>query len=732
MKSTLGPVGRPGAPRTLATLLLAWGLALAGSARAAAPPPPATGTLASPAETSPPAAPDAPASGKPVDAKPGEHSEAPAASGERGGSATITTGPLRRRPLLALPDYAPLATAWSEIQSDLRREAWTEAAGQVHHLLSIRDDLGLPNVFPLSAALLHAASSARAAGAADAAASLAAAAVKLSPGMAAARFEEAAVAFDKAPFGVAAQLRALRAGAERVPSDLAASSQLAANGATALLFVTIFLLGIFALATVLRYRAVWAHDIRRVLPPGVNSFQASVVLATVLLAPLLAGLGVLGTAALWLVGTALYQHAGERVVSVLLLGGLGLVPWTTTVQVRGMVAPSSEEMALYRCNQSLCSAADRATLTRLAAEPGPLRADAAFTMALVGKRAAAPGSQGYAEPGRLTRLAAAAEETPETLVLQGNLHYAEALRHCPGVREEDGASALAFEEKLQEAMTAWESALGKAPNNPEALYNRGIALIQLNKEDEGEASLDKARRVAPKRVAEFDRAVSKEDNRARCVVGAQVNRQLMDPSLPTDALRRRVLRRGVPHDGIVVPFAGLFLGRLSVPVLGLLGLAGAVLVVLLWILGGALSTSRICRNCLGIAAPETRLDLGREAVCVSCLLGEINRGIGDAKEQWAREQRVHKEVQRRERVARLVTFVLPGLGQLLRGRPLRGTFFLGVTFLAVVLGAGLNEVSTDPHVPVSPGMGRIFLAATVGGVVYLLALLDAHSGRSRA
>ncbi len=644
----------------------------------------------------------------------------------------MRTGPVRRRPLLALPDYAPLGTAWSEIQSDLRRQAWTEAAGQVHHVVSIRDDLGLPNLFPLSSALLHAAAAAREAGASDAAASLAAAAVKLSPAMAAARFEEAAVAFDKAPFGVAPQLRALREGAATVPGDLSMSTQLAANGATVPLFVTIFLLGMFALATVLRYRAVWTHDIRRLLPPGVNSFQASVVLATLLLAPLLAGLGALGTAALWLVGTALYQHTGERFVSVLLLGGLGLAPWTTTVQVRGMVAPASEEMAIYRCNQSLCSAADRATLTRLAADPGPLRGDAAFTLALVGKRAAAPGGAGYAEPARLARLAAAEAGTPQTLVLQGNMHYAEALRHCPGVRQEDGAEALAFEEEVQEAMASWEAALAKAPENTEALYNRGIALIQLHKEEPGEASLDKARRTAPQRVAEFERSVSKEDNRTRCVVGAQVNRQLMDPTLPTRQLRRRVLRRGVPHDGIVVPFAGLFLGRLSVPLLGLFGLGGAVLVVLLWVLGGTLSTSRICRNCLGIAAPETRLDLGHEAVCVSCLLGEINRGIGDAKEQWAREQRVHKEVQRRERMARLVTFALPGLGQLLRGRPLRGTFFMGTVFLAVILGAGLNEVSVDPHVPVAPGLGRIFLAASVGGVIYLLALLDAHSGRSRS
>ena len=731
MKSTLGPVGHPAVPRTLLPLLFAWVLALGGAARAAAPSGPA------PAPKAGEPAPSAKGAGAraPAGEAPGTAPESAAdelAPPGAGGAAAAPAGTLRRHPLLALPAYAPLATAWSEIQSDLRRQAWTEAAGQVHHVVSIRRDLGLPNLFALSSALLHASAEARKAGAADAAASLAAAAVKMSPGMAAARFEEAAVSFDKAPFGVAAQLRAIRAGAELVPGDLAMSSQLAANGATALLFVTIFLLGMFALATVLRYGRVWAHDIRRVLPPGVNPFQASVVLATLLLAPLLAGMGVLGTTAVWLVGTALYQHAGERVVSVLLLGGLGLAPWTTTVQVRGMVAPSSEEMAIYRCNQSLCSAADRSTLTRLTAAPGPLRAQAAFTLALVGKRSAAPGGRGYAEPGRLARLAVATAETAETLVLEGNLHYAEALQQCPGVREEDGASSLAFEEKLQEAMSAWEAALTKAPRSTEALYNRGIALIQMGKEEAGEAALDKARQSAPARVAEFDRAVSKEDNRARCVVGAQVNRQLMDPTLPTRELRRRVLLRGVPHDGIVVPFAGLFLGRLSVPVLGLFGLGGAVLVVLLWILGGALSTSRICRNCLGIAAPETRLNVGNEAICVSCLLGEINRGIGDAKEQWAREQRVQKEVHRRERVARLVTFVLPGLGQLLRGRPLRGAFFMGVTFLSVVMGAGLNEVSADPHVPVNPGMGRIFLAATVGGVVYLLALLDAHSGKSKS
>ena len=85
---------------------------------------------------------------------------APTVSAERGGLL-----PEPRTPILAPEAYAPLRSAWREVHADLERKAWAEAAGQVERLVSIRTELGLPNLYELSSALLYGARDATASGA---------------------------------------------------------------------------------------------------------------------------------------------------------------------------------------------------------------------------------------------------------------------------------------------------------------------------------------------------------------------------------------------------------------------------------------------------------------------------------------------------------------------------------------------------------------------------------------
>ena len=70
--------------------------------------------------------------------------------------ATLWASPVRSSPILDAPQYKSLKAAWSEVQKDLAKGAWEEAASKTHHLSEIRLDLGLPNAYVLSAALLGA------------------------------------------------------------------------------------------------------------------------------------------------------------------------------------------------------------------------------------------------------------------------------------------------------------------------------------------------------------------------------------------------------------------------------------------------------------------------------------------------------------------------------------------------------------------------------------------------
>ena len=90
--------------------------------------------------------------------------------------------PVDKRVLGSPREGGALASAWSEVQSDLERKAWTEAMGRLPHLVEMRNDLGYPSLEPMSAVLLHAARSAADHGALEGAHTLAEAAATLSPG----------------------------------------------------------------------------------------------------------------------------------------------------------------------------------------------------------------------------------------------------------------------------------------------------------------------------------------------------------------------------------------------------------------------------------------------------------------------------------------------------------------------------------------------------------------------
>jgi tetratricopeptide (TPR) repeat protein len=413
---------------------------------------------------------------------------------------------------------------------------------------------------------------------------------------------------------------------------------------------------------------------------------------------------------------------------MVLLALIGGLPLANGQLIAAMSYAGSPQAVLYRCNHSMCSREDRNALRRWLDDEA-LRPAAAFTLALVSKRREGSGRGAFSEAKRMARTAYAHGETPQTDVLLGNLSYGEALEHCPGVRDEDTTSVVRFEKRLEAALEHWRLALEAAPTEVAALYNSSVVLRQLGNDDEADRLLEQATSVSPEEVTRYGRDVAKDNNRVRCQRAAIVNRHLMDPTLPTAGMRADVMAANVPRDGLVLTFAGLFTGRLGVRAVGMIGYAAAGLTLLLWLLGSLMSLSRSCTKCHDIADPSNRLDLGTRAVCGDCLLADVNRGIGDAKEQWARDQKIHAETLRRGRTPRILTWFLPGFGHLLRGAPVRGLLILALVFGCLLVGSGLNAVVHDPRQPLGVGSGRLFLFGAIAAVTYLLALIDAHTAK---
>lgn len=630
--------------------------------------------------------------------------------------------------LLELQQYQQFSGGWAEVRGDIVARRWEEAAGGTLHLVTIRQELGLPNAYELSAALLQAAHSARSDGASAASTKLAAAAAALSPDMAAARFEEASLLFSAAPFGVGDQLKAIRQAVDSLPSDLGATFALMGNTASALLHIVVLVALLFGLAMLLRYRRPMAHDIRRLLPDGVTAVQGMLLLATLSVAPFMLGLGLLTAAILWILASALYQKTGERVLSVTVLAMVAATPFLTAYTVQAVRYAGSPQAVLERCNNSLCGARDRDRLGEMSKTTEALFA-ANYTLALQHKRAQASDKGDYTDARRYLDQALRAEERVEAMVLLGNVQYLEALADCPAVLAGDVAARERFESRLVKASGSFKKATELDGDSLAAHYNAMVVYRQLGNNEQAEQHDSRARSLGRAEVERFTRG--RDGNPTRCQMGRQGNRHLMDARLSHQSLRAAVVAQASAPDTLLLPMAGALTGRTGPVSVGIAGGIAACLVLLLAFAGSLLRTTRHCALCHGVADPETRVNAARgRSVCVECVQADVHRGISDAKETWTRDQAIQSAAFQRSRTQRWVTWVAPGFGQLLRGAPVRGLAFLAIVYGCAILAFGLHQIIADPRQPPTLGGGRLLFFGGVALVAYILALFDAHASRN--
>ncbi|MGB0589832.1 MAG: DUF6677 family protein [Myxococcota bacterium] len=636
--------------------------------------------------------------------------------------------------ILAEPGYTSLQTAWREVQADLARQAWVEATGRLSYLVDLRRDLGLPNLSEFSSVLMRAAEDASASGAHDAASALAEAAAVLSPDLVSAHLAVTQHRFDSAPLGLTSTIRSLGNAIEKLDLDLSGYVTFVGNAATLWVDLVVLLSLMLALALYARYSRYAASDIRRLLPPGVTQIQAGVLLFIALLAPFLVGLGLLVTVVVWVVVFASYLRPTERISALLVVLAIASTPAMTRKTVQAMTYSAHPASVLHRCNSGVCGSDDRRLLTQWIAD-GVYPHQSHYVMALTLLRQA--GTKGdkdsYELAQRYAQTAHDLHPTAETFTLLGNLAYMRGTRHCAGLREGAAGVNDRIARAQRDAIEFWKQAIAKtrrgAPPNLPALYNSSVALTQLGEHTDADPLLERAMKADHEHVLTWTKAISRDGaNLVSCKLGLFANRQVMLPRLPTAGLRYSVMNEPVPADGLLVPFSGLVTGRMGLAFIGLVGLAGAALMLLLWMLAKALRPTLPCTECDAPAMPATRLETQDGPVCGRCVEGDVRRAFVDAKKQWVREQQLQLNVARRAQRARLLTWVLPGFGHLLRGRALRGLIFLALTFGCLFAGLDLHSMVDDPYAPLQTSTARTIAFALPGGLAYLLAIIDAHAG----
>jgi len=235
-----------------------------------------------------------------------------------------------------------------------------------------------------------------------------------------------------------------------------------------------------------------------------------------------------------------------------------------------------------------------------------------------------------------------------------------------------------------EAIAHYRKALALEPNSALAWFNLYVAQSEAFRLREAEQSLERARQLDPKRVASL-MSPERPDKRQLEVVDARIDPVTVWKASLEGGRLTDWLEKGAAAEG-GAPLLSLWWNGLSLG--SLLALSGSVGLLLV-------STRPPARRCLRCGRPFcSRCKSRREGsdYCSQCVHLFV-LGDGLAPETRTRKlYEVDRFARHRRRIVRIASLLLPGAGQLLAGRPGRGSL-LGILWFASALVLGLPGLS---------------------------------------
>ncbi len=501
--------------------------------------------------------------------------------------------------------------------------------------------------------------------------------------------------------------------------------------AATLLLAHIAVLLLFGFAVLRRHIHALSHDASHLFPRGVSSFQAGIFVLLVLLAPLYAGLGMLALFLLWIVATWWYQTRSEKAVTILLLLGTLLMPALAQMHQAATAFHGGRDADVYRCAHGACSEHALEGMQNACREDG--HRPSCIALALVQAR------QGHQNPSRfdwavrtLKEIEASGDRTLVTRsVLLGNALQAKAISDCEH-RNRRGETTVneEFKDFGKRAIAAYERACSQHAV-PLADYNRSLMMRRLGQEE----AADELRQTALDSGDPTVEAVHARVNESSCAgpcSGEKFNANIL---LAWD---RPVLHDGPLFDGALsAPGDHAMLPFLHAPLLGtkdaktflwvVLG-AGALL-LLLAALRKRVRPSWRCSQCGNVGCSRCREELAYLDICEECLFIRVKGNFVDAKDLWFRERSVqHREYVRR-RTGKMLTFVLPGVGHMFRGRAFAGAFIVFVMTTCLCNATGISNLG--PELDLVPHGAQVVARAlwyTLAAATYVTAVVSVLRG----
>jgi tetratricopeptide (TPR) repeat protein len=554
---------------------------------------------------------------------------------------------------------ADLAAIWEQRRIHLDQRDFGLARADLKRFLDLKDELYIRNMFLHANVLIREADRARQAEDQNKAEHLLDAAVEMAPDFAGAHLARTSFWFSKSTLKIGRVLGGLVDAAKASYRNPMAADRFLVNLVTGLLLGLGLAAVIFIVVQFLRCVRLYLHDFHHLFPRGVARLQTGFLGVLVLLIPILFRLGLLSVLFFWALIAWIYQERRERLVTFLVVLFFALSPFALKWVVSGMIVPDSVTADLLAVAQGPADSRSISRLkSRLRKEPGNH-----VILATLGGL--------YKRTGNLDLAAALLDRA-----LQIRSNSAVLLNNRGNVRFLGG--------DLKGAIGFYDRAIQARPDLAVPYYNLSKAYYRSLDLNKGKHYRTQALRLDPEGIGKVNKRA--ESRRANDVVAdlaipikwvaGQNHRR--DGEMFTRAARNLWLAWGGTGSSDTFPFVG----------------AGVVVFFgLILLMRKKVYFSSGCVRCGRPACRRCSIELRDDTVCAQCFHAFVQREQGiDAKSRISKEIQVRQYRRRKENIARGITFLLPGVGQLIHSRPLRGMLFLMVfccVIVQVLLGHGV-------------------------------------------
>ena len=591
---------------------------------------------------------------------------------------------------------ADIQVHWAARREHVRDRDERRADDEEQRVRTLREDLGIENLFSIGSALVRESQAALAAGAPALALQRCKLAVEVAPALAAAHTCLAGALMADSITAVRPAVLALVAAGTAALSDPRASRAALAN-LLSVVFVGVLVTTLgFAVVVFLRYANLYAHDVHHLFPGGVRGWQTRMLAALLLLLPVLLQMGPLPLLFSVVLAFALYASAAEVAISVLLLGCLAASPFAAE-QIGRVAAFGGPALDVWLVEHGEGTGPEIGRLQRRFESGNELPVD--FALARKAKR---EGDLATAEKLYLRALEVQGASSAGLAAARNNLGNVYLLQG-------DTAKGIA---QYQQAVDLKEDLAAPHFNVSRALAMGGVETLE-------KVQAEQARALA------LDRAGVEAFTGGQLQANRKSNKFVMD--VPLDAAQLEPLieaeqrAAAAAGDEVRVHLAG----GLPDPLGSAMPIVAAILMLGLHMARGSIRPSgccdrcgrEVCKRCDSDARPS-------EGLCAQCVNVFIRRTGVDPSERVRKEFAVEAYHRRRRLLARIFA-VLSGAGQVMMGYPVRGFVYMAATASLLASIVFWRGVAHDP-LAVNSGISfaRVALTSAVLIGVYWICLRD--------